>query len=449
MPPVTLKQEAIDTARDFQSGAEGEMGAQAGAAIVGKVIPMAERALASQKKAGELIERGVAPSGVAAEDQALMRENIARSSKYVAPETKGFPIASGEGGAMRTAAIYHRAGDNLWNGTIEPVVDLFRDVQRPGDDIANAIRDGFTDFNKQTKPAAVNAGEHLAQFFERKPISVGEMADLVKQLNNDRAVARFYDMSPNEQASAELADPSLRSKVRTLSALREKMFDTIGETGGDQLGQQFREARKDWGAIRSVEDQMRGTRVPTPQPWFQRLASTLRGSISPHNADFWMRPQETLFNLNNPNRLLPKAANMLGRTDLEAPMLDVGAGPTMPKLRLGTGPIVTPPPPDQSGPVDLGMPMVHPLAENRQLPGAGRTSGPRTVSGPSQYGISMPEVQPRPVIPIGRQLPEVAGPAGRGNPAEAVAPGPGPNRVPPPFRMPPMASEYLKKKRGL
>jgi hypothetical protein len=408
--PPTFAREALNTLRDAKEGAEGEMGGRIIGNVAERALPFVKNALASPEKAGKLIERGVAPSGLAAEDQAALRENIGRSSRYIAPETKGFPVQGGEGGAMRTAGIYHRAGDNLWNGTIEPVVDFFKDVQRPGTNVSNAIREGFTDLDKQTKPAAVNAGEQLAQFFERRPFSVGEMADLVKQLNNDRGVARFYDMSPNEQAAAELADPSLRSKVRAVSALRETMFDAIGDTGGEQLGQQFREARKDWGAIRSMEDEMRRARVPTPQPFMQRVMSTLRGSISPRSADFWMRPQETLFNLNNPNRLLPKAASMLGRTDLEAPMMDVRGGRTAPRAQLGTGPIIPPAPVSSSGPVNLGQPEVQPLAENRQLPAVGRTTGPRTTAGPSQFGVSLPEKTPRPLVGPERQLPQSASP---------------------------------------
>jgi len=406
----TLSRELVNTGQDFVIGAEGEMGAQTGAAIVGKVAPALSRSLSSPKKAAGLFERGVAPSGMAAEDQAVMRENFNRAQKYIAPETRGYPIEGGEGGAMRSAQVAHRAGENLWKGTVEPVVDLFKNVQRPGDDIGKAIRGSFTDLDKQTKPAAVNAGEQLAKFFEGRPISVGEMADLVKQLNNDRGVARFYDMSPNEQAAAELADPSLRSKVTTLRALREKMFDAIGDSGGERLGKQFREARKDWGAIRSVEDQMRGTRVPTPQPLLSRAGNTLRGMISLRNPDSWMRTQETLFNLNNPNRLLPKSLNMLGRTDLEAPMLDVQGGKTVPRAMLGSGPVLTPPPTRTSGPVDLGKPEVQPLAENRQLPAVGRTSGPRTVAGPSQYGLTLPETTPRPLTGPERQLPRNASP---------------------------------------
>lgn len=278
-------------------------------------------------KARNLYERGVVPSGMPAEDQALMRENLERAQKYIAPETRGFPIKQGEGGTMRSAQIAHRAGDNLWDRDVGPLIDTFKDVQRPGSTIAGSIRDTFTELDKQTKPGAVKAGEDLARFFDEKTLTVGQMNDFVTQLNNDKAVSRFYDMSPNEQVAAELADPSLRAKVATVQGLRQQMFDAIGETGGEQLGEGFREARKDWGALRSVENQVRGARVPTPQPWWTKAANTIRGSLSPKGTDFWLRGSDTLFDFNNPDRLIPKAFNTLGKTDLQPPVVTPGRLP--------------------------------------------------------------------------------------------------------------------------
>jgi hypothetical protein len=326
----TNTQGAVDIGMGAAQGAGAEMGGQ----VIGKgieiVAPAAGRLLSrtpSLKGAQSLYERGVVPSGLSAEDQALMRENFQRAGKYIAPETRDFPIKTGvfnsssSGGSMRSAGIAHRAADNLWQRTVEPIADTYKDVQRPGDTIAGAIRDSFTPLDQQTKSGAVDAGNKLAEFFEGRPITVGEMKNLATQLNNDRAVARFYDMSPNEQAAAELADPSLRAKVAALHGIRESMFDAIGETGGEELGDGFREARKDWGALRSIENQVRGARVPTPMPWWTKAANTVRGSISPQSKELWLRGSDTLFNFNNPDRLIPKSFNELGRTDLQPPEL--------------------------------------------------------------------------------------------------------------------------------
>ncbi len=407
---------AVDIGTGAAQGATAEMGGQ----IVGKGIELAAPAIkdaltpaASSARARALYERGVVPSGLSAEDQQLMRENFDRAGKYIARETRGYPIKTGEGGTMASSTIADRAADNLWQRVVEPVADTYKDVQRPGGNVAKSIRDSFTELDKQTKPAAFHAGEQLAQFFDGKPISVGEMKNIVTQLNNDRAVARFYQMSPNEQVAAELGDPALRGKVAALRALREQMFDAIGETGGEQLGNDFREARKDWGALRSIEDQVRGAKVPTPMPWWTKAANTLRGSLSPKGTDFWLRGSDTLFDFNNPNRLIPKSFNMLGATDLgvpkvEAPPLPVGGVPSrqLPPAPTQLGPV--PGGPDASGPVNLGEPTVLPVPESRQLPEAQRGTGPTKVSGPSQYPISLGETTPRMAEP-GRQIPEKVG----------------------------------------
>jgi len=89
---------------------------------------------------------------------------------------------------------------------------------------------------------------------------------------------------------------------------------------------------------------------------------------------------------------------------------------------LPAAPLFTPPPADTSGPVDLGAPTIQPRADNRLLPAAGQTTGPRTVSGPSQFGVSLPEETPRPLVGPERQLPERASPAGRGLAPDATVP---------------------------
>lgn len=321
--PLT-KQAAVDVGVGAAQGAGAEMGGQ----IIGKGVELAAPQIAkllpeaTTKTARSLYERGVVPSGLSAEDQELMRENFGRAQKYIANETRGYPIKTGEGGAMSSARIAHQAGENLWNRSVEPVIDAYKDVQRPGSTIGDSIRSSFTDLDRQTRGGAVKAGEDLAKYFDGKTLTVGQMQDMVTQLNNDKGVARFYDMSPNEQAAAELADPALRGKLATVRSLRESMFDAIGETGGDQVGDGFREARKDWGAIRSVEDQVRGAKVPTPQPWWTKVANTVRGSLSPKGTDFWLRGSDTLFDFNNPDRLIPKAFNTLGKTDLQVPRVE-------------------------------------------------------------------------------------------------------------------------------
>lgn len=342
-------------------------------------------------RAASLYERGVAPSGMAAEDQEMMRENIRRAMPHVSEQMGGATIATGEGGTMRSAKVLHAAGDRLWQNTVQPVTEMYGDVQRPGEDVANAIRNSFTDTDKATKTAAVNAGDRLAELYDNRPLSVSEMSDKIRELNADKAVSRYYSMSPNEQIQAETADPSLRSKLTALGKMKEMTFDAISDSGGDKLGQQFAERRKDWGAIRQMEDQVRGTRVPTPQPLTSRLANTVRGIVSLKGSpDVYLRGNETLFNLNSPNRLIPKSLNTMSGLNLSTPDMQIN-----PQIRglLGSGSVITPPPEDTSFVRGVDAPVANQMRRGLRLGG-----GSDIITPPPEDTSEVRTVNAKPVV---------------------------------------------------
>lgn len=281
-------------------------------------------------KAGENFERAVKPGGQSAIDQQTMRDTWQRAAKYIAPEARANPIEGGEGGVMRAADAVGNAKEKLWNN-LQPAVDQFKQAQGDTHSVANDIRSSFTDLDKTTSPGKVSAGENLAKTFER-PMTVGQMQDIVKQLNNDRSVSRYYNMSDMERTQAELADPSLRAKVTALDSLRGKMLDTLAERGGDKFGQQVAEARKDWGALKTIQQTLQDAKVPTPESLPNRALNTMRSIWRPETYGV----RQTLFDMNNPNRLAPKALNQLGKTDLFAPDAPVANGPQVRGL-LGTG----------------------------------------------------------------------------------------------------------------
>lgn len=190
----------------------------------------------------------------------------------------------------------------------------------------------------------------FAQFsrLHRRILSVQEMADKVRELNNDKAVSRYYRMSDADRTTAELGDPALRAKVAALDALRGKLFDTISEAGGTDVGNAFREARKDWGALRSLSNQLHNdVTVPSPSGLGERIINSIRALRYPER----FGARETLAQLGNPNRLVPKSLNMLGRSTLfppEAPSLTHGIAEDadfydLPPRRglLGTSPLTS------------------------------------------------------------------------------------------------------------
>lgn len=342
----TLAMGPLNLARDLsggpQAGADAEAGNWKGLAgtLLGDVLQSATMAhgmnqsgeavspspsadYTKLQKASGLYRRAVAPGSLSAEDEAAMQQNFGRAARYIAPEVQQQAVKGGPGGAMRAAQVADNASDKLWSNTVQPVVERFRDVQADGSDVANSIRNSFGKLDAVTNPSKVEAGKRLAEAFDQ-PLSVGEMADAVTQLNNDKAVSRYYSLSPVERSQAEMADPALQAKVAAVNGLRTKLFDTIAEAGGDDLGQDFQTARKDFGALRTVAGDLGGTKIPAPKGWPTRLANTVRGIWRP---EYWAT-QETLGMFNNPNRLAASALNTLGDTGLTPPKVDLFSMPS-------------------------------------------------------------------------------------------------------------------------
>jgi hypothetical protein len=130
---------------------------------------------------------------------------------------------------------------------------------------------------------------------------------------------------------------------------------------------------------------------------------------------------DTLAGSQDPNYLIPRAFNTLGKTGLEPPMLDVAAGPTTPRGALPQAPWSSPHPPVVTPPPHVEGEVVPEYPPSRRLTTDLRrsVSGPRTVSGPSQYGIALPaqNVPPIPPPQVRPALPPAPPPAG-----EPVAP---------------------------
>lgn len=360
-------------AGDMAGGILGTFGfkaPEAMSAVRDSVVAGAKRMYATPDRAAKLAQRAIFPDTVKAGAEETLHEDLRRSGKYIADETRPYPIPSGPsrnikvpsgnggmneinqaGGAVQSSRVIRRAANNLWSQSVEPVVELFADVQRPGNVVADAITGSFNDADRATSVGLrrVKAGEQLARSFNR-PMSVRQMNEAIKNMNAEPGVAKYYEMSPSEQAAVERSNPALRSQVRAVEGLRSLMFDTIAESGGEKLGQQFLEARKDYGSLVNLEDHARNAKVSTPQPFGIRAANTIRGFVPFGGGNASARISgvpETLLHLQDPNRLLPRAMNMYGRTKLSAPFMDVE-----PQVRgfLPPAPLFTPTPEPYSPP---------------------------------------------------------------------------------------------------
>ena len=291
-----------DVSEDAGQAAFGYAGAKVGSAI--------DSALTRNplESATDVYQRATKPNKITPEEQDTLRNDFQRAAPHIKEELGEEKLKTGAGGVKRASEVAGDAAERIWNEQVEPVREQFADVESHGRDVAKAIRSSLTDLD-ETKPGVVKAANKLAEHFD-KDMTIAEKFDEVKELNNDKTVARYYSMTPAEKTAAELGDPGLRAKVTALNALRESLFQDVSKAGGDELGDAFQRTRKDFGALKSVQRRLyEDTKIKSPQGVLSRLANAI-GS-----------PRQTALDaINNPENLAPRAFNKLrGIDELQAP----------------------------------------------------------------------------------------------------------------------------------
>lgn len=303
---------AVSTGIGGLTGGLLGVGGRGWSKIAGRFAPTVENA-------ESLSNRALFPREMPVGEQPVVHGEFGRVYRSVGPYTKAAPLEGGEGGAMRGAQQVRQASQNIWDENVEPVIDSYAHARRPVDDIAGKIDATVSPTDRALGSPRAATTDKLSDLYRGQTRSVRQMADRVRELNNDKAVARFQNMDANQQSQALLGDPALRGKVAELNGLRDKLFSTVAEEGGETLGAQFEEARKDWGALRTYEDRVLNAKVPTPQPLFKRMANTARSIVGLKNDPLSIGAADTLGRLDNPNRLIPKALNMAGQGELAEP----------------------------------------------------------------------------------------------------------------------------------
>jgi hypothetical protein len=123
--------------------------------------------------------------------------------------------------------------------------------------VADAIRKTVTKRQTEQNPGLVDQINKIADTYDDRNLSVGDIEDRVRELNNETAAieARY-----NMQKRIAKADPANAPIFAERDTLRQLMLDKMDELSGEGAA----ELRKKYGALNSVEDAI-SRRIPVAE----------------------------------------------------------------------------------------------------------------------------------------------------------------------------------------
>lgn len=274
-------------------------------------------------------QRTIAPDGSPAVEQMDDAETIRRAAPYLAEEARkpGGPVSSKQPGEAKpgstatpqpgeqTGVMQYRqhaqtAGKNLWENKIEPLTENYSKMPIDHTKVVSSIR-GTLNPDSPTDVARGNAINDFAKQYDQTT-NVGEAMRKIRALNEDRGVQAYQKALPDKQAEMIKADPTLEAKLKAADSMRDQVFDSIAKDGSPQDSQFIQEARKDWGALNQVSDNMGKVTVPTPGSLGQRIIDTVHAAARPKSAG--IGAARSLWN--NPNKLAAESSRLFGKSDL-------------------------------------------------------------------------------------------------------------------------------------
>lgn len=299
--------------------------------------------------------------------------------------------------------------------------------------VADAMEKSVSKRTAAQYPGQADAIQRRAATY-RGNMSLSDIEEAIQDANND--LRNFYKRAAVNDAPVSPEIAATQAEVKALRDLLDERVEALNGKGVKDLKQEYgnlRDLERATAKQHAVATRTKGAGLWEGLAALHAAGDLLSGNmLGAAKAAGVMSVGRMLKSMRNPDFLIeqsfhgPKAFRPAAAFE-RAPGVQIRGA-------LPRGPVITPPPADTS--FVRGVPAeVQPLAENRQLPAAGATGGPRTVAGPGQYPISLPSRTPRPLIGPERQLPERASEAGVQFPHEGGSPGRGPNRVPRPFEM--------------
>ena len=186
------------------------------------------------------------------------------------------------------ADIAEDARKKLWTDEIQPLVDQHKNVPLDGDAIANSIRAAIPDTMKQYSPAEAKKIEdlanqwtsgggmgHQAMAVPAHNTFVGNAEAALEHYNALVGKTGYWEKSPSVRADLMKTDGELAGNMATANAIRDELYGKLdafekarvqglptypaqGTPAATVPARNIQQLKKEYGALRNVEDEMRG-----------------------------------------------------------------------------------------------------------------------------------------------------------------------------------------------
>jgi hypothetical protein len=249
-----------------QGAAKGAAEDNATGGAVGGAIGGAGGALVGEL-AGTIAEPLAKKFGVgttAIEDAKMGARPAKRNQRFASDFLRAAPYLDSENSANAASTVEdwanhaRNARENLFANEVQPLIDRHADVPLGGKNIADGIRAQIPDAMKRYSPTEAVKMEQLANDFmpqQKFQLNVADAEDALEHFNAKLASTGYWSKMPSERAALEKTDGTIAGYKAAADAIRDELYGKL-----DQLepNSNMRGLKQDYGALRNVENEIRG-----------------------------------------------------------------------------------------------------------------------------------------------------------------------------------------------
>lgn len=181
-------------------------------------------------------------------------QDFMRAAPYLDRENALDPNAS----VKDWADSAQSARENLYSDQIQPLVDRHATEPLGGLNIADSIRKQIPDAMKKFKPEEAKKMEELANQFlpgQKFSLTVQEAEDALQHFNADLSSTGFWSKTPAEREALRKTDGHIAGLKAAADGIRDELYGKLEEL---EPGSNVADLKKDYGALRNVENELRG-----------------------------------------------------------------------------------------------------------------------------------------------------------------------------------------------